>query len=621
MPEITTQSAQAVCPSYLKKEMERDKLCGLLASHVTMAQSSIAQLTKLRKRMMKSYMCDVDQTEEQKEINEENVQMAVMAPRINARVDTVTQALEQIKPLYQVISMDQSGKRLVAQEDWLELALNNSQHTLRIAEAVKIQFQQLTSIIQVEFIDDEHGFEGASHTGAFAGPVMNVIKPDCFFAYPSINGPLIDCASHGHEYVMHIADVRMKMESGEFFKFSISPDLMSDMGLDGHVRSASEPSQNAFGGDCHVFVRDTIHRYMIDEDKGTSAMIRVLWTRQGKILRIEPWRLPMSWYVLFQDYAETEGAFSEYNPGRVLADAQEVANNLLSKIVTTAARIADQPVIAAGSAQNAKLRKLDGWSKKQLLEIPGINGFASTQTTDSIGSLVAALQLVLGMADTAGAVNATTAGGTSATPNETATAENVRYQGFQTAVAADVRRLSPALINVAKLYVYWLKEYKARMAEVYPNKLTQAMMDEQFTEPGQVVVTGSMAKSMPEVQIQTLTQLYGLLKDLMTLFPPVQQGPEGTVLPSPTAAIFEQLLSSTLIVARDMIRALDSTSTEHLLNAIPDPTAPPEQPADLQPQAPPLDPMSQILQLAQAEQAANGPQLAPPLPPTPALPV
>lgn len=517
--------------------------------------------------------------------SDSEIHAPIIGPRLDQRADTVMDTIEKGEPMYQVLHMASDARRHKAQEKWLDFALTNCGAKMVMRRYIKQAMIETTSVVRVTYVSSEAGEPRATHDGPFAGPIQEVIPIEQFFAYPASDLPLEELLCHGHLFEQSSDEVQSLMNKGTYYKADVKAmrwniALAEDINFGGVNTSGN--SDKPGGGQFQegiVPMLDCITPHWHGKELKYVRLIASLVT--GKVLYAEDWNHPWSPYTLVQMADEVEGLFAYTGPMTTLRDLQVSADAVFSRLLTNGDRVSNPAVAVQDSTTDVK--KLDGYKKSGVLRSVQPASVMFAHTVNAIGQLLTTFQAITAIADSATKTSASMVGSSSG-PNETATAEQIRFTAFQTATSGDVARYAPSLQRIGKQMLYWIKLNISEMKDVYAAEIADDpdMLEVSFDQRGRVILSGTKPLAMPEVQaavtqqaIQAVTQLIGVIGQI---------GANPAVPPE-----VQTYLRVLTVLTRDMISQLPIASRDQILEMIPDPTSEAAAPAEqmMPPQVPP----------------------------------
>lgn len=525
------ESAAKLLPKSLKSPEALTKLGHELVRHVTLTGLS-GTIAQRREQARKLYR---GENGLKNTSDTPNYCTHTLDSRTNARASSVSQAVTQADPIFLVTNATDNELNQIA-TDALTDAMGRFNAEDVIRKLVLDSMIEMTSVCKVSFLYHPDGLEQASHTGAFASVMWESIKISDFFAYPNVNVPLNQLITHGHRFSQIDIETKMRIKAGEYLSDSLAGPFRSNE----KDTKALESTSTLDADGVYSVMYDLLHRYV--DDKGNSETLRVIVTAGGRVLRIEPWPFKFSWYVLFQDSADTDGLYAETGVANSLIGLSLAADVSLNEALRNARKQSRAPVVGPPSLQDDFIAQVDD------AYIP-TNAPESIQfmpVNDALRGLLPMMQVVLQLADGAASSPALMSGAPDTNPNKTATAASIQQAGFNLAMSNDVTRYSTALIQCARLTLEWLAKYSDIHAEVYKRESSEAEALQQ-TIKGQLAiqVNGQSPESQPMYRQQVAGQVAGMVAQLAGDIPEsvalraelVYQIIENSVLPDKERAI------------------------------------------------------------------------------------
>ena len=420
-------------------------------------------------------------------------------PAIRQRSKELAKAFNEPDPQYSIFGLDMRTRN-EKQEKVLRIALAAQQTEAIAQKGFYTAFRDNYVIMRVLPVQNNFGAGRATYSGPFFGPIWELINADNFFAAPNIDRPLIHCMMHGHQYDESDYVIRQKIAQGVY--------LSDDEAGQQYVPSASvKPSeanskQQASRNSGNLAVNrmfDCIYRWVNPENHQDMLLRVIMQFDTGRIFRIEPWTHGRSPYKILQIADTVDRLFAETGVAQSLSDFQQANDVLFNEILFNTIRQSRSPFVYQGGVLG---ENFDGHGDKQYIQAKDLDRIIPLPVNNAVQDMAGALQIVIGLADRKSHTNGTQTGGSSG--NETATAETIAFQGFQTAVAGDLLDFSEPLIECARDTLYWIAEYWELFKKHYGDMGLDDITAEDLRARSIITITGQNPSELPATQIQVL---------------------------------------------------------------------------------------------------------------------
>lgn len=411
--------------------------------------------------------------------------------------------------------------------------------------AVQLAMYGNNVLFRVTYQDHPHGFEKATHTGPFSGPVTDVIHSDYACIFPAVPGPLSGKRLIAHCSEVRAADVMAAIKRGEYFKDSRlagaeDKRLRGENRKEGDLQNFDVPSDEQ--EDANINLWDGLWKDDLD-GKG-ERWYRVIYRVEGDMLfRIEeyPSDLPL-WYAAGQIDREYGVWWTEGSPAQDLQGLQIFLNAAVNQFFWALQRITNASLA---------VERLGGDAGDQVAIPPGtlvpVKSLGKAVQLGGQGSLAGTdllIQIITQFGDSAASTPDTMTGAPSTPRDATATEQNIKYMGFQMGSADDVTALAPALVQVAKIRLAMLAKYFDRFKECYGDAVAvddPAVLQQPYT----IELAGKAPEDAPQAQMDQAR----LIMELAAQFPE-----EGIPIHELVRTI---ILNSGLTNKDDLLRAVD----------------------------------------------------------------
>ena len=390
------------------------------------------------------------------------VHIPIIKPRVSQRRSSVSQTLFSTEPYFVIAGSNNSHAAKVI-EDTLQFFLSNVYFKGAFGAALKMAYKSQMSVVRVGYFHSEHGLDKSSTVGPFSGPVFDIIHPYDFSVYP-YNTSFESSRWHGHRFDMMAQDIKFKMDAGEWIKhdIAISYSEMSDAAKSNTslVSTVSVHEIDDSPQECW----DGIVRIPQAKNPSMLGRYRVILHRQSrKILHIKPYDAPITWYVPITIEPDPNKVIPDDSPVQDLQGLQKVINRMVAIFITGSEMTARPPILSSTSQLGKRMK---GYSPGEVIPMdrapdarPLITGFKS----ENLHQLIS---LMRQMADSSGRVADTLTGAPSSNES-TATEQQIKYQAFQVAGNDDIEGVTPALLHIAKLCLYYAKVYFESWSPIY----------------------------------------------------------------------------------------------------------------------------------------------------------
>lgn len=509
MPE----SALEVLPAKLRNKATIEKIGQNVLLDVQQSKVNTTDLKATRDQNLALYRgVNLDPAPKDKNNKRPRYSVPVMKPRINQRAANFAANLCQPDPIFTIYGLD-SQTKINAQETLLAFALNNIKIEAKVRTAGKKAMLRHSSIIRVGNFNFPEGFEGAAHSGAFCGPVWDIMDPDDFVAWPNIRGSLEQTVTHGHRFELADFVIRQKITKNEYL-----PDRLAGTftgGLEPKPVVVGEKQDGISGAQSSktTHIWDVLHRHILNERTGEEIWLRVVVDCLGRVLRISEWNHPHSWYVVMQDDDEAKGIWSETGVASDCAGWQNVLNAIVNEIVFNGMRQSRAPVLYE---KGMMAGDMDGYGDEQFIEVKSLEKVMPMPVQNAIQELMMIVNMCMNFADSASHSSSTITGGGNTGPESTATEEQIKYQGFQLATSDDVAMFGEALIKAARLSLYWIAYYWDEWSRCYASEIQAQQIDlAQLKAKSVITLNGQAPSQLPQQQVQTAQTVLMLLSQVI----------------------------------------------------------------------------------------------------------
>jgi hypothetical protein len=423
----------------------------------------------------------------------------LIGPRIQQRSKELAKAFNEPDPQFSIFGLDMRTRN-EKQEKVLGIALAAQQIEAFAQKGFYTAFRDNYVIVRVLPVQNEHGSDRATYSGSFFGPVWELINADNFFAAPNIDRPLIQCIMHGHQYDESDYVIRQKIAKGIYLS---NDDAGAEYSPSASVKSSEANSkQQASRNSGSLAVNrmfDCLYRW-VNPDNHQDMLLRVIMQFDtGRIFRVEPWGHGRSPYKILQIKDTVDRLFAETGVAQSLSDFQQANDVLFNEILYNTMRQSRSPIIYQGGVLG---ENFDGQADNQYIQAKDLDRITPLPVQNAVQQMAGALQIVMGLADQKSHTNGAQAGGRS--QNETATAETIAFQGFQTAVAGDLLDFSEPLIECARDTLYWIAEYWELFQKHYEDMALDDITADDLRARSIITITGQNPAELPATQIQVL---------------------------------------------------------------------------------------------------------------------
>ena len=514
MGQDTIEKAEKLLPKELKNALALEQMASDIRANIDAARTSVDTLKGQRKIQSDLYSGkerppSKDTRGDQMEV----IQMPLAKQRIDQRAANLAQSVVMPDPIFSYGGLG-GRRRFESLERILQFSLSCINVEDIITRIVRKMMVKNTALIRVSFEDLPHGHKDVVVTGPYIGPMWRIIDPDDFVCSPNLEAAFEDLVTHGHRYDELLITIKAKQTSGEYLKADAQKPVSEgreDAGEKDGDKQTPELTESRSSATTTVY--DVLHRHVIDKDKGKTILVRVKMTHTGTVLRVERWENPDSPYVIVQDHDGEDGAFAETGPGYDTLMLQKVANRILWQVLTNLRKgVRPQKMFKGGIIPS----DLAGKEDDEFIPVPDPDSVVTVDVPNMIGDSLQVLQFIMGLADSASNTSTTLTGGPSLVENRTATAENIKREGFQSAVGFDVLKFGPALCRAARLTLYYLEKYWSIYRDHYKADLEaysdgeQDLLSPDFSARGVITITGQTPTDLPETQAQQTTQIISM---------------------------------------------------------------------------------------------------------------
>jgi hypothetical protein len=464
-------------------------------------------------------------------------------PRIQKRKSAFVNTVCSQERVFRMLDLGRQD-RVEAVEQTLDWHLSLTNFKYRLDEMAQIAYVTNGAHWRVTFQHHPEGYEGSTITGPFAGIVLDPIHPEYMDIWPAGGNGIAGARYVGHKWEELQSDVQARQESGEWFNDN------KVLGGDKRLRDRPEDLQNpqAQGGaieDANVVLRDGIWREDLDGD-GIAERYHVIWHEPSAyILEIEEYKIPFAHYVAMNLKRETGLHWTEGSVAQDMQGLQVLMNSLMNLFVWGVQMSTMPPVLTEGGTSGDSLK---GYRPGTLQNVRNVKATQPLQINFQAAQMFPMiLNIIKDFADSVSNVSGALTGSPSTPTEQTATAENIKYQGFQLSGSDDVNAMQQGLTQVARISLWLLAENFDVWYQMYKDQVSVESADE-LRRNLIIELASTDPQDAPQLQIQQAQ----LLLQLATTFPQAQL---------PIVEILRTIVNATNLKDKgDILRAIDQNA-------------------------------------------------------------
>jgi hypothetical protein len=495
------EPAKKLIPSQLKgKLMEFGTEIRQSINEWEIEQSSLKDRRKTTREMVKG----VGQAKQGKKSKRPNYSSKLILPRITQRAKELAKQFNQPEPVFSVHGLA-SKDTIDAQQKVLQIAMGAQQLEAMAQEMFFTAFQDNSVVIRVMPQDSEYGVPQATYSGPFFGPLWQIILVDHFVVAPNIDRPLFFAVTHGHMYDEANYIVEQKIKNGLYLSDVDAGMAYSPSKAITEVETDKQGTSLGSGATQVTRMFDCLHRHIDPITKKDTLYRVIMQYDDGRILRIEPWNHTFSPYEIIQKKDTPDKIFAEIGVAQQMCDFQSAADVALNEMLYNMVRQSRAPFL---NKKGNLADSVDGLEDEQIINVRELNEVQVLPVNNSVQYMAMGLQMLIGFADQSSHANATITGGES--NKQTATGEQIAYQGFQTAVSGDILDYARPLVACARKTLYWCAEYWDQFQAHYQGSDLEDITAEALRARSVITITGQNPSELPAAQAAVLQNALAL---------------------------------------------------------------------------------------------------------------
>lgn len=442
----------------------------------------------------------------------------VVGPRIQQRAAALVQTVTGPDKMY---FMRHLGSESNANdvEDALQFMLDGAAYDEALVDIITVALTANQCTVLVTFEDDPEGVSYSSMIGPYAGLKFEVIHPENFVVYPAAHPDLARSSLTGHEFEMRPEEIRSKQFDEMWFDEEVIASVDS-LRTRRERPSLQQDDSSGPAKDRPVTLLECLVKHKVSDDMPEKTYRVKMDPRSLAVFRIEPYEYPYSHYVTFRFYKDLNAYWCEDSPANDGQALNLLVNDLMHTILVGLMFQSRQGLLAKG------IKGEDSFKEMSPGAIIPVNSLGENATIG--GSMpLAGFDYIIGMLMTlsdAALKVPDTITGQQVNKNETATAQDIKFSGFQLMGSMDVKCIIPALRQVAMISLILMYDNWDQIKSTYGPAI-------KIEDPRQLIVPGtriSIAGQEPaaspklqQEQIMSAMQLLAQVPELHSLILPL----------------------------------------------------------------------------------------------------
>lgn len=363
------------------------------------------------------------------------------------------------------------------------------------------------AIVRHDYYQHDDGADFTSVTGPYAGFKHDVIHPFFFHAFPAHCPQIARQKLVGHDFELRVAEVQERIRKGIWIDQTVIPTTQS-LRMTLKDTGKQDESTPVDKDDLPVKLGDFLIKYAVDDNSDEKYYRVIADTDNYNVYRIEPYEKSRPWYVAYRIYKNLNSFWSEDSPANDGQSANMMMNALVNNALWQIQYATGGIVIGRATDGQDSVKKIAPHSF-----IPGKPGESTTITSNSnLSGVQFLIEFVSEMSDVALKVPDTVSGGSA--KDETATAQQIKFQGYQLTGGQDIKALTPSFRQSAMVL---LDIYYENWSDIWQTYGTRGVIKTQnaewLKEPLSVSLAGQKPKAAPAIQQQELSSVLALIAE------------------------------------------------------------------------------------------------------------
>lgn len=434
-------------------------------------------------------------------------------PKLDSRFNSLVQTLTDPDKFYTLQRLGASEETKEVSED-LQWHLDNAGWDDAIQDLAELA-KYCDPILMIDFMTDERGNEASNVIGPYAGLKFEVIHPEFFLVHPTNHPSILHAAFAGHEFDQRVGDIKAKQAQKIYMPGNVIGGIESnrtkrlDPGMQTDSGSSIDDHQN-------VNMYDALVRFRAEPGKD-EVVYRVIGdATNGIVYRIEEYDCPYSKYITFRLKKDLNAYWSEDSPAND-SQAVQLLWNMVINTIYWGFEYATRPSVITGGGNQDSLQDIPPGTK---ISVVSLANAIPLQTAMQMAGMQGYLETLVDISDLTTKTPNTVTGSNPQEGQTTATADNIKIQGFQATGQADVKHWLPYLIQACKLALWTIAQNFDAVHQTYADYGVLKIQDvNELKTPMQIFVSGQKPKATPQVQMQELMQIL----QLAAIAPEIQQ--------------------------------------------------------------------------------------------------
>lgn len=442
----------------------------------------------------------------------------VVGPRIQQRAAALVQTITGPDKMYFMrhLGSEQNANDV---EDDLQFMLDGAAYDEALVDIITTALTANQCTVLVTFEDDPQGVSYSSMIGPYAGLKFEVIHPENFVVYPAAHPDLARSALTGHEFEMRPAEIESKQLDEMWF----DEDIIASVDSLRTRRERPSLQQDDSSGptkDKPVTLLECLVKHKVSDEEPERTYRVKMDPRSLAIFRIEPYEYPYSHYVTFRFYKDLNAYWCEDSPANDGQALNLLINDLMHTILVGLMFQSRQALLAKGVQKDDSLKEL---SPGSVIPVASLGESATISGSMPLSGFDFIISSLMTLSDAALKVPDTITG-QQVNKNETATAQDIKFSGFQLMGSMDVKSIIPALRQVAMISLVLMYDNWDQIKKTYGPAL-KVEDPTQLIVPGtRISIAGQEPAASPKLQqeqIMSAMQLLAQVPELHALILPL----------------------------------------------------------------------------------------------------
>jgi len=443
----------------------------------------------------------------------------VVGPRIQQRAAALVQTVTGPEKMYFLRHLG-SEENANTVEDDLQFMLDGAAYDEALVDIITTALTANQCTVLVTFEDDPQGVSYSSMIGPYAGLKFEVIHPANFVVYPAAHPDLARSALTGHEFEMRPEEIRSKQVDQMWFEEAVVISSVDSLRTRRELPTLQTDDSTGPTKDKPVTLLECLVKHKVDDESPERTYRVKMDPRSLAVYRIEPYEYPYSHYVTFRFYKDLNAYWCEDSPANDGQALNLLVNDLMHTILVGLMFQSRQALLAKGISKDDSFREL---SPGSVIPVASLGESASISGSMPLTGFDYIMSMLMTLSDAALKVPDTITG-QQVNKNETATAQDIKFSGFQLMGSMDVKSIIPALRQVAMIALVLMYDNWDRIKQTYgPALKVEDPM--QLIVPGtRISIAGQEPAASPKLQqeqIMSAMQLLAQVPELHSLILPL----------------------------------------------------------------------------------------------------